>query len=200
MLAIIIVAMISTLIAFGSYVLYGITLLEKRERNFYDIIALFYFFRKLEVLGNWNEFWKNTETMTVRRRLASEEAVKNEDVILLGTDYGKICCYEFSNDELMIPIYLALPRLHYKKSKSMFQNCFQCKVDERRQKVHCYGSFKRSIFVISFSTAFQTLFFALEEEETAFRECYGKYIECSKQINEITKWIEHQKDLITQPY
>lgn len=200
MVAIIIVAMLLALIAFGSYVVSRFSLFLKRERNFYDIFALVYFFGELESIEKWEEFLENTETITVTRRLALHEEIQKNDVISTGVKSDKVCCYEFDYGYQTISIYLTIPKVHHKKAKKIFRDSFSCEIEPRKVKMFFYGSFDQKIFIVSHETALQTLFLQLESEERFFNETYKSYADWSNEIKETQRWVEHQKESIRKQY
>ena len=200
MLAIIIVAMFIILIAIGSYVVWRLKLLGEKERNFYDIFALIHFCMVIERFENWTEFIKNTETIFVTRSLMKKEDVEEEEVVLLATDSEMIACFDFCYEEQIQTIYLTVPKIHQKKANMLFKGTFKCEIEPRKLKMLLTGSFEQKIFIISFQTAYQTLFLQLESERMDFRERYGKYMEYFKEISETQKWVEHQLESLRKHY
>lgn len=189
MMAIIIVAMILVFVAFGSLVIHEFALLQKSERDFYDMFALMHFFRFICENQQWEEFLNQTEKITVIRRSVTEQDEIKKQTISVNNHV----CYDFCLEDKTNSIYLEVEKVHQKKMKKLFKGSFKCDIDSQKVKMFLSGSFEQKIFIPTFEATIQSLDFVFSCLERDFKENFATYEEWSKEVKNTLIWIEKNK-------
>lgn len=185
MTAIIIVAMVLVLIALGSYGMQKVNLLQKRERNLYDIFSLMEFLREMNSIQPWGDFLRKTQKIVVVRRPVTGQDEKQ----FPGLSKEGYVCYDFCLENKTYSIYQEIAAVHQKRRKKLFQDSFYCEIAPSKVKMYFYGSFDQKIFITSCEAAIQNLQLIAETQAKEMKEAYAKYAEWSKEIKETMQWL-----------
>ncbi|MBO5141643.1 MAG: hypothetical protein J6C46_01360 [Clostridia bacterium] len=186
MVAIIIVAIILTLVAVCGYILYNIKNVRKNERNFYDIFVLYNFFCYIQNLFDWQEFIRSNERIIVKRRILIVKKV--EDLYLLNFNKDNIfdlrteetinekskmaysLVYEFILSDKSIELCLVANNFYPIMFRLFANTEWILNIDENKVKMLVENSFKESVYIPSWNAATQSLSFIFHKEVQRYND------------------------------
>lgn len=210
MVAIIIVAIILTLVAICGYILFNIKNVRKNERNFYDLLALNNFFSYVQKHCVWEELIRNNELIIVKRRILIVKKV--EDLPLLNFDKESIhdlrteitvseknkmthcLVYEFILKDMPIELCLVVNNFYPIMFRLFANTEWKLNIDSGKVKMLAENSFKESVYISSWNAATQSLSFIFHKEVQKYNDTINGTFKLAKRKEDTEIIIEILKE------